>query len=137
MSLALALGTAAVAFVAAIWSPSAPAEQTREPVFVGSFDFAATSADMMTIRVTATGSMQNVVSGAEVSVQIPKGGTVAQLTNRLTDRYPVLQPYAMVALNGGMLPLSLPLEDGQTVELMAPHSAGLTFLGKPLPTIEP
>ena len=43
----------------------------------------------------------------------------------------------MVAMNGGMLPQSLELRDGQTVELMAPHSAGLTFLGKPVPTQAP
>lgn len=91
---------------------------------------------MISIRVTANASVRNVIGGYDTEVLIPKGGTVAQLANRLTDRYPELEPLAMVAQGGGMLPQSLELRDGQTVELMAPHSAGLTFLGKPLPTPE-
>jgi molybdopterin converting factor small subunit len=134
--MALAFGLAAIGLFAAIWSPP-ETRSASEPVFIGTLDTAAANSDTISIRVTATGSMRNIIGGDKTEVQIPKGGTVAQLTNRLTDRYPPLQPFAMVALNGGMLPQSLELADGQTVELMAPHSAGLTFLGKPLPTEGP
>lgn len=134
--MALAFGIAAIGLFAAIWSPP-DAEPRLQPVFIGTLDTTAANADAISIRVTAAGSMRNIIGGDETEVQIPKGGTVAQLTNRLTDRYPALQPLAMVALNGGMLPQSLELRDGQTVELMAPHNAGLIFLGKPVPTEEP
>jgi hypothetical protein len=157
LTIALVLSLSAVVLFAALWSP--PARKSGpQPIFVGSLAGARAQAgsltnirgtyaspaasalditESVTITVTATGSVANIIGGPQIEVPIPKGGTVAQLTNRLTDRYPQLQPYAMVALNGGMLPQTLPLSDGQKVELMAPHSAGLTFLGKPLPTAAP
>ena len=132
---ALAFGLAAVGLFAAVWSPPAP-DPGPQPIFIGTLNSTEVSANMISIRVTANASLRNVIGGPETEVLIPNGGTVAQLANRLTDRYPELEPLAMVAMNGGMLPQSLELRDGQTVELMAPHSAGLTFLGKPVPTPE-
>ena len=131
--LALAFGLAAIGLFAAMWS--GPSDDSASPrgVFVGTFSSAEANADMISIHVTANASLRNIIHGSETEIAIPKGGTVAQLSNRLTDRYPELEPAAMVAINGGMLPLSLGLNDGQTVELMAPHSASLTFLGRPLP----
>jgi molybdopterin converting factor small subunit len=131
--MALVFGVTAVSLFAAVWSPPAPDPGTQ-PIFIGTFSSTEASANTISIRVTASASLQNVIGGYETEVFIPKGGTVAQLANRLTDRYPQLEPLAMVAQGGGMLPQSLELRDGQTVELMPPHSAGLTFLGKPLPT---
>lgn len=133
LGVAVAFGLAAIGIFAALWSPPS-SDAGPQQVFIGSLDPALADANTISVHVKTTGSMREVIGGPVIDVQIPKGGTVAALDNRLTDRYPVLEPYAMVALNGGMLPLSLELADGQTVELMAPHSAGLTFLGKPLPT---
>ena len=133
--LALVFGLSALGLFAVVWSPPAP-DPGPQPIFIGTLNSAEASANMISIRVTANASLRNVIGGSETEVLIPNGGTVAQLANRLTDRYPELEPLAMVAMNGGMLPQSLELRDGQTVELMAPHSAGLTFLGKPLPTPE-
>jgi molybdopterin converting factor small subunit len=131
--MALVFGVAAVSLFAAVWSPPAP-DPGPQPIFIGTLSGAEASADMISIRVTANASVRNVIGGYDTEVFIPRGGTVAQLANRLTERYPQLEPLAMVAQGGGMLPQSLELRDGQTVELMTPHSAGLTFLGKPLPT---
>jgi molybdopterin converting factor small subunit len=160
LTLALVLSLSAIIVFASVWTP--PAKEAGPPqLFVGSLtagtapsfttgDGSNTASSepativggldisqTITITVTARGSQRNIIGGSQIEVEIPKGGSVAQLNNRLTDRYAALEPYAMVAINGGMLPLTLPLSDGQTVELMAPHSAGLTFLGKPLPTEAP
>jgi molybdopterin converting factor small subunit len=121
--IALALAFAAAAFVLflSVW-PGPGADTSHAQVFVGTLNVAEAQANTISIRVTANASMKNIIHGSETTVQVPKGGTVAQLSNRLVDRYPILaNPYAMVSINGGMLPLSYPLTDGQTVELMPPH----------------
>lgn len=121
MALALAFASAGLFIFLAAW-PGPGTDTSSSQVFIGTLNAAEVKADTITIRVTATAGMKNIINGTETTVQLPKGSTVAQLSNRLVDRYPILaNPYAMVSLNGGMLPLSYPLSDGQTVELMPPH----------------
>jgi molybdopterin converting factor small subunit len=123
IAVALAFALAAIAVFVALWSPGAGHSSAPQPVFVGTWSGSEVAGpDMISVRVTAAASMRNIIHGSETTVQVPKGATVAQLSNRLVDRYPILaNPYAMVSIAGAMLPLSYPLSDGQTVELMPPH----------------
>jgi molybdopterin converting factor small subunit len=132
LRLGVSLGLAATGIAAATWTgvlavPARLAAAVGASVSAGREGSASAGAETITVRVRPTGSLRWIVDSPEVEVQVPKGTTVAGLSDRLGDRYPGVDAMAMLAVSGKddeMLPLDAVLTDGEQVDLVSAMAGG-------------
>lgn len=128
--LGITLGLAATGIAAAAWNgglaePAGLATSVTSPAVAALSNDGGT--DTITIHVRATGTLRWMVGARDVDIQVPRGTTIAALTDRLSDRYPDLGAMAMLTVGGRddeMLPLDALVADGDRVDLVAAMAGG-------------
>jgi len=81
----------------------------------------------MQVRVLAFATARDALGAGERTVELPEGGTVAELRSALVRDHPdveALWPRLAVAVDGALASSETPLRDGAEVALLPPVSGG-------------
>ena len=81
----------------------------------------------MRVGVKFFAAPREALGTGEIEIELPAGATVGELIGRLTEMYPVLQPYTRflsVAVNRAYVGMQTELHDGDEVACLPPVGGG-------------
>jgi molybdopterin synthase catalytic subunit len=81
----------------------------------------------MKVQVTLFAGLKELLGQPKVTLELREGATVAQLCDRLTERYPIVAPFLptlVCAVDEEFVPSEYALSDGDDIALIPPVSGG-------------
>ena len=83
--------------------------------------------EQIRVQVRFFAAPREALGTGEIEIELPAGTTVGELIGRLTEMYPVLQPYTRflsVAVNRAYVGMQTELHDGDEVACLPPVGGG-------------